>query len=213
MKAQVSGDVIWVVLLHRIALMGRYFTILGVAVLMLAVAPEANAGLTGETGGSQPHTNIQPSLGSNYIIALQGLFPPRNDGGTVRSSLDPYIGEISLFAGNFAPRDWAFCDGQFLSIAQNSALFSLLGTTYGGDGRTTFALPDFRGRAAVGDGFGPGLSPWLLGQRTSSEWAMLSTAQLSRHGHTYEVIPAPGAIILGSIGIGLVGWLRRRRML
>ncbi|MGB2809610.1 MAG: tail fiber protein, partial [Sedimentisphaerales bacterium] len=121
MKAQVSKDVIWVVLLHRIALIERYVTILWVAVLLLAAAPEANASLTGETGSSQSHTNIQPSLVSNYIIALTGIFPSRSDGGTVRSSGEPYLGEVDLFGGNFAPRGWAFCDGQLLAINQNDA--------------------------------------------------------------------------------------------
>jgi microcystin-dependent protein len=71
-----------------------------------------------------------------------------------------------MFAGNFAPRQWAFCDGQLLPIGQNQALFAILGTTYGGDGRTTFALPDLRSRASVHAGFGPGLSPRSLGQKT-----------------------------------------------
>ena len=92
----------------------------------------------------------QPSLGMNYIIALQGIFPSRN-------GQEPFIGEIIMFAGNFAPRGWAFCDGQLLPISQNTALFSLVGTIYGGDGRTTFALPDLRGRVPVGEGTGPGL--------------------------------------------------------
>ena len=71
---------------------------------------------------------------------------------------DPFLAEVKLFAGNFAPRDWALCQGQLLSISSNTALFSLLGTTYGGDGRTTFGLPDLRGRANVGSGHGPGLT-------------------------------------------------------
>ena len=106
---------------------------------------------------------MQPSLGINYVIALQGLFPSRSLSG------NPVLGGIGLFAGNFAPRGWAFCSGQLLSIAQNPALFSILGTTYGGDGRTTFGLPDLRGRAAIGVGNGPGLSSRVLGQRLGSE--------------------------------------------
>lgn len=82
---------------------------------------------------------------------------------------DPYIGEIILFAGNFAPRGWAFCDGQILSISQNDALFSILGTIYGGDGRTSFALPDLRGRVPVHPGEGPGLSRVRLGEKFGTE--------------------------------------------
>ncbi|KAA3620859.1 MAG: phage tail protein [Flavobacterium sp.] len=76
-----------------------------------------------------------------------------------------FIGEVRLFAGNFAPRGWAFCDGQLLSISSNTALFSILGTIYGGDGRTTFGLPDLRGRTAVGPRRGPGLDEIRLGQK------------------------------------------------
>ena len=80
---------------------------------------------------------------------------------------EPMLAEVKLFAGNFAPRGWAFCHGQLLPITQHQALFSLLGTTYGGDGRTTFALPDLRGRAAIGAGEGKDMRRVLLGQRNS----------------------------------------------
>jgi microcystin-dependent protein len=92
--------------------------------------------------------------------------------------MDPFIGEIKMFGGNFAPRGWALCDGQLLPIAQWSALFSILGTTYGGDGRTTFALPDLRGRVSVHPGTGPGLSTYRLGQKGGSEHNNLTNAQL-----------------------------------
>ncbi|MBK7825986.1 tail fiber protein [Nannocystis sp.] len=83
--------------------------------------------------------------------------------------MEPFIAEIKMFGGNFAPRGWAFCNGQLMSIAQNTALFSLLGTTYGGDGRTTFGLPDLRGRFAMHEGQGPGLSNRVLGEQGGSE--------------------------------------------
>ncbi len=83
--------------------------------------------------------------------------------------MEPFLGEILMFAGNFAPRGWAFCDGQILPISQNQALFSLLGTTYGGDGRTTFALPELRGRVAMHPGTGPGLSSRQLGEKSGVE--------------------------------------------
>ncbi len=97
------------------------------------------------------------------------------------------IGEIRMFAGNFAPRTWAFCQGQLLPIAQNSALFSILGTTYGGDGRTTFALPDFRSRVAVGTGTGPGLSSYDLGEQAGSETNTLLQTNLPPHTHSLNV--------------------------
>jgi hypothetical protein len=107
--------------------------------------------------------NMQPYLAVNYIIALTGTFPSRN------SITDPTIGEISMFGGNFAPRGWALCNGALLPISQYTALFSILGTTYGGDGRTTFALPDLRGRAPIHSGTGPGLSPRRLGEKGGTE--------------------------------------------
>jgi microcystin-dependent protein len=94
------------------------------------------------------------------------------------------IGEIRMFAGNFAPRAWAFCNGQLLSIAQNTALFSILGTTYGGNGQTTFALPNFNGRTAVGTGTGPGLSNVDLGQVSGVENTTLTVGNLPAHNHT-----------------------------
>lgn len=96
---------------------------------------------------------------------------------------EPFIAEIRIFAGNFAPRGWAFCDGQLLPIANNTALFSLIGTTYGGDGRTTTALPDLRGRATMHPGRGPGLTSRRLGQRTGSPLAGLTEAQMPAHSH------------------------------
>lgn len=97
---------------------------------------------------------------------------------------DPFLAEIKIFAGNFAPRGWAFCQGQILSIAQNTALFSLLGTTYGGNGQTTFALPDLRGRVPVGMGQGPGLSQYLLGQQAGLEAVTLLASEMPAHTHT-----------------------------
>src|SRR4051794_4990290 len=96
---------------------------------------------------------------------------------------EPYIGEIMMFAGNFAPQGWALCDGSLLAIAQNTALFSILGTTYGGNGQTTFALPDLRGRAPVHPGQGPGLSPYALGQNGGVEQLSLTAAQMPVHTH------------------------------
>ena len=98
--------------------------------------------------------------------------------------MEGYIAEIRLFAGNFAPRNWAFCQGQIMSIAQNTALFSLLGTTYGGNGQTTFALPDFRGRVAVGTGQGPGLPSMTLGQVGGENTHTLITQEIPQHNHT-----------------------------
>jgi len=100
---------------------------------------------------------------------------------------DPFLGSIVMFAGNFAPRGWALCDGQLLPISQYSALFSILGTTYGGDGRTTFALPDLRGRVSIHPGNGPGLPSYRLGERGGASAVTLTEAQMPSHNHA--VVP------------------------
>ena len=94
-----------------------------------------------------------------------------------------FIAQILMFAGNFSPRGWAFCNGQLLSIAQNDALFALIGTIYGGDGQTTFALPDLRGRIPVGAGQGPGLSNMVLGQVSGTQTVTLTVQQIPAHTH------------------------------
>ena len=105
--------------------------------------------------------------------------------------MDPFIAQIVLFGGNFAPRGWAFCDGQLLAISSHSSLFRLLGTNYGGDGRTTFALPDLRGRVSIHPGNGPGLSPYRLGQRGGQEDVTLTLNQIPNHNHTFHAATQP----------------------
>lgn len=97
--------------------------------------------------------------------------------------MEPFLGQIMMFGGNFAPRGWALCDGQLLPISQYSALFSILGTTYGGDGRTTFGLPDLRGRAPIHAGQGPGLTSYRIGQRGGVEDVTLNVTQIPSHNH------------------------------
>jgi microcystin-dependent protein len=97
---------------------------------------------------------------------------------------DPFIAEIRIFALKFAPKNWAWCDGQLLPISQNTALFSILGTTYGGNGQTTFALPDLRDRAALHPGQGPGLSSYVLGQVGGTEAVTLGISEMPFHTHS-----------------------------
>lgn len=99
--------------------------------------------------------------------------------------IEPYLGNVTVFAGNFAPRSWMFCQGQLLAIAQYDALFALLGTTFGGDGQTTFALPDFRSRIGVHAGQGSGLSNYTLGEASGTESVTLLSTQLPAHTHGY----------------------------
>lgn len=147
--------------------------------------------LTATTGGGQPIDNMQPSLPLRYIINIDGLFPSRDsDVG------EPFMGQILLFAGDFAPKGWAFCDGQLIPIAQNTALFSILGTAYGGNGQTTFALPDLRGRLPVGTGQGPGLEDRLLGEVFGTQTESLNVDELPPHNHT---VPEPSSIALSAL--------------
>lgn len=99
---------------------------------------------------------------------------------------EPFLAEVRIFAGNFAPRGWAFCNGQLLPIAQNTALFSLIGTTYGGDGRTTTALPNLEGRAPMHPGRGPGLTARRLGEKVGTSTVTLTEAQIPAHKHLVE---------------------------
>lgn len=104
---------------------------------------------------------------------------------------EPFVGEIRMFAGNFAPRGWAFCDGQLLAVSQNDALFSLYGTIYGGDGVTTFGLPDMRGRIPIHAGHGPGLSPRAIGSRAGTEQETVTINELPTHSHTFNGVNTP----------------------
>jgi microcystin-dependent protein len=136
-----------------------------------------NASTVGPSGGSQPHTNLQPYLTVNYIISLFGIFPDPNTssiGGT-----QPYLSEIRWVAFNFAPKGYALCNGQFLPINQNQALFALLGTTYGGNGQTNFALPDLRGRVAIHEG-----NEHTLGERGGQQAHTLTMNELPAHTHS-----------------------------
>ncbi|WP_135507111.1 phage tail protein [Roseovarius aestuariivivens] len=107
----------------------------------------------------------------------------------VKAGIDPYLGDIMIVGFNFCPRGWAAADGQLLPISSNQALFSLLGTTYGGDGRTTFALPDLRGRSPIASGMGPGLPNYQLGQRSGSETTAMTQQNLPNHTHNVVGVP------------------------
>jgi microcystin-dependent protein len=106
--------------------------------------------------------------------------------------MDPFVAEIRIFPFNFAPKGWAFCDGQLLPISQNTALFSLLGTTYGGDGKSNFALPNLQGRAPMQPGQGPGLSLHDLGETGGSEAVTLLASEVPSHTHTLNASSQPG---------------------
>jgi microcystin-dependent protein len=161
--------------------------------------------MTGPAGGSQPLPNMQPSLALNYLIATDGIFPARQ----ASNNQETFLGEIVLFAGNYAPTDFHIADGSLLPVASNEALFEVLGTTYGGDGVTVFALPDLRGRAALQPGTGPGLTERMLAETLGAETVTLTTAQLAPH--THDAVPEPSAGVLALLGAASVAMRRRRR--
>ena len=107
---------------------------------------------------------------------------------------DPFVAEIRIFAGNFAPRGWAVCNGQLMPISQNTALFSLLGTTYGGDGKTTFALPNLQGSAPLHPGQGNGLSQRFLGETGGEPSVTLINSEMPGHGHVVSATSTPGSV-------------------
>ena len=144
-------------------------------------------GIIGSSGGNQPHNNTVPTVAINYIIAWAGVFPSPSSGsgGDV-----PFLSQITIFSFNFAPNHWAMCNGQLLPINQNQALFSLLGTTYGGNGTTTFALPNLQGRVPMHVG-----STTILGQVGGEAVHTLITAELPAHNHTVKASTgAPDAL-------------------
>jgi len=124
---------------------------------------------------------------------------------------DPFVAEIRIFAGNFAPKGWAQCNGQLLPLSQNTALFSLLGTFYGGDGKSTFALPNLEGSVPIHQGIGPGLSERFLGEAGGSESVTLLTSETPLHTHSLQVStvgpddndPAPDRILTLAQGAGV----------
>ena len=114
---------------------------------------------------------------------------------------DSYMASVEMWAGSYAPRNWTYCYGQYIPIADNPALYSLLGITYGGDGRTNFAVPDMRGRVAVGEGQGPGLTYRFPGALGGQEVEVLALAQMPSHTHNAVFTPAGGSTLSASVSI------------
>ncbi|MDT5157789.1 MAG: hypothetical protein QOC99_1327 [Acidobacteriota bacterium] len=116
---------------------------------------------------------------------------------------DPFVAEVRIFPFNFPPKGWAFCDGQLLPLSQNTALFSLLGTTYGGDGKSNFALPNIQGDAVIHPGQGPGLSQYFLGQQGGTDNVTLLDSEMPAHNHFVQAFPNPGNVNLADPSLSL----------
>jgi len=162
---------------------------------------QMNAGAVSATGGAQPHNNLQPYVAINYIISLFGVFPSQAEnppaseakGGRKTAgalSTEPFLGQILLVAFSFPPKNWADCSGQLLPINQNQALFALLGTTYGGNGITTFALPDLRSRVPLHGG-----SIITLGAAGGEETHTLTAGEMPAHTHSVNASPSVGTVV------------------
>lgn len=132
------------------------------------------------SGESQAHDNMQPFVVSNYIICMQGIYPSKSR----PYKYETIIGDIILFAGDFAPAEYVFCEGQRLGIDSNRELFDIIGNTYGGDGVTSFNLPDLRGRTAIHEGNGPQLTPRPLGQKGGASTQQLKLSEMPEHTHS-----------------------------
>ncbi len=163
-------------------------------------APAADAGLAQPEPARRSWLKRLGALLGGTALAAPALARPASPLGGTNS----YVGEIVLLACDFAPRNFALCQGQLLSIASNTALFSILGTTYGGNGQTTFALPDLRGAAAIGAGQGPGLTVRDLGERVGTPTRTLLTAGLPAHQHPARVSNAAGTSSSPALGVPAV---------
>lgn len=137
------------------------------------------------------------------VVAVMSLVAPALFTGVAWGGANPFVGEIEIVAFTYAPVGWATCDGQLLSISENAALFALLGTTYGGDGATTFALPDLRGRVAIHQGQGTGLTHRFMGEMEGSEEVTLTTSQMPAHTHTATTGVTVTSTLHAQSGLGL----------
>lgn len=135
-----------------------------------------------ETGGGGPHPNIQPSIAMSYVIAWQGAL-----GENVPAD-QPYIGEVRAFPWGATPQGWLPCDGRALTLASYASLYVVIGVTFGGNGATSFNVPDLRGRVPIGFGQGANLSPYMLGETAGSETVSLSIAAMPAHSHVPEAV-------------------------
>lgn len=189
---------------------GSDFTTLSAAQLPAHAHTLDGGGLSGATGAGMPMDNRQPSLALNYLIAMNGAFPLPGTGSGFDSDV-PTIGQITEFAGDFAPAGWAFAHGQLLQISEYETLFQLIGTTFGGDGETTFALPDLRGRTLIGSGRSlvSGLE-FQVGEYVGAGEVFITTANLPPHVHT-AVVPEPATWVTLLAGLAGVGFAVRRR--
>ncbi len=142
---------------------------------------------TTPAGAGIPFGNVQPSLAMTYMVQTSGIFPSSGGSGPATS----FMGQVRAFSGYFVPAGYLPADGRLMSISSNTALFALFGTTYGGDGKTTFALPDLRGRTAIGAGAGPGLTPRALGSVAGAEIVALTASQMPAHTHELPLGDGP----------------------